>query len=236
MKPAAPMKIAVLETGRPPARLGGRHPGYGLMVERLVGPGHAYETYRADAGALPALGAHAGYLITGSPAGVYDPDPWIADLLAFLRGLSPDRKVVGICFGHQVMAQAWGGQVVKSDRGWGLGLHRYDVVRRAPFMDDAEAIRVPVSHQDQVVALPPGAEILAASAFTPHAVLRYRDRAALSCQCHPEFEPDFARALTDGHRAALDDPALVTAALASLDAPHDSARVGGWIRRFLEDA
>ncbi|AWN39262.1 type 1 glutamine amidotransferase [Methylobacterium durans] len=230
------MRIAVLETGRPPARLGGRYPGYGAMVRSLVGPGHDYEIVRADAGALPAPDAHAAYLITGSPAGVYDPDPWIAALIAFLRALAPDRKVVGLCFGHQVMAQAWGGQVVKSERGWGLGLHRYAIVERAPFMDGGDdAIRVPVSHQDQVVARPPGARVLAASAFTPHAVLAYRDRAALSFQCHPEFNPDFARALTDGHRAGETDPALVAAALASLDAPHDSGRVGSWIRRFLDE-
>ncbi|MDR7037134.1 GMP synthase-like glutamine amidotransferase [Methylobacterium sp. BE186] len=229
------MKIAVLETGRPPARLGGRYPGYGEMVRSLVGPGHAYETFLADSGVLPVPNAHAGYLITGSPAGIYDPDPWIAALIAFLRALAPERRVVGICFGHQVMAQAWGGRVVKSEKGWGLGLHRYEVVEPAPFMDGGDAIRVPASHQDQVVALPPGARVLAASAFTPYAVLGYRDRAALSFQCHPEFEPAFARALTEGHRAAESDPARAAAALASLDGPHDSGRVGGWIRRFLDD-
>ncbi|WP_336486074.1 glutamine amidotransferase-related protein [Methylobacterium nigriterrae] len=228
------MRIAILETGRPPARLGGAYPGYGAMVERLVGPGHDYETYLADRGALPGTGAHEAYLITGSPAGAYDPDPWIADLTAFLRNLDPGRRVVGLCFGHQVMAQAWGGQVEKSRTGWGLGLHRYDVVETAPFMDGARAIAVPLSHQDQVVAPPPGARVLAGSAFTPFGVLAYRDRAALSFQCHPEFAADYARALVSGHRAAEADPTFGAAALASLDAPHDSGRVGGWIRRFLE--
>jgi GMP synthase-like glutamine amidotransferase len=230
------MRIAVLEAGRPPARLGGGYPGYGRMVERLVGPGHAYETYRADHGALPEPGAHAGYLITGSPAGVYDPDPWIADLIAFLRDLDRDRAVVGLCFGHQVMAQAWGGQVVKSEKGWGLGLHAYAVTEAAAFLDAPDPIAVPVSHQDQVVVRPSGARVLAGNAFTPNGALLYADRSALSFQCHPEFEPDFARALVSGHRAAEADPAFGRAALASLAQPHDSARVGGWIRRFLEGA
>ncbi|KAB1070677.1 glutamine amidotransferase-related protein [Methylobacterium planeticum] len=230
------MKIAILETGRPPARLGGAYPGYGRMVERLVGPGHAYATFLTDRGELPEPGAHAAYLITGSPAGAYDPDPWIGALIGFLRDLDRARPVVGLCFGHQVMAQAWGGRVVPSEKGWGLGLHAYAVAETAPFLDSRDPIAVPVSHQDQVVDRPPGARTLAGSAFTPHGALLYGDRAALSFQCHPEFEPDFARALVAGHRAAEADPAFGRAALASLDRPHDSARVGGWIRRFLDGA
>ncbi|CAO4132928.1 hypothetical protein OFEAOIEE_LOCUS653 [Methylorubrum extorquens] len=91
-------------------------------------------------------------------------------------------------------------------------------------MDSCETIAIPVSHQDQVVALPPSARVLAGSTFTPYGVLAWSDRPALSFQCHPEFAPDYARALTDGHRAGASDPALVSAALASLEAPHDSAR------------
>ncbi len=227
------MRIAILETGRPPDRLSG-FPSYGAMSADLLGPGHASATYDVRAGAWPDMDAHEAFLITGSAAGVYDPLPWIAELIAFLRALPVERKLVGICFGHQVMAEAFGGRAEKSSRGWGLGLHAYDVVARAPYMDAGPSIAVPVSHQDQVTVLPPGARVLAGSAFTPYGVLEYGDRAALSCQCHPEFEPDYARALTRDHRAAMQDLALVERALASLDAPHDSARLGGWIRRFLE--
>ncbi|MFD0934388.1 type 1 glutamine amidotransferase [Methylobacterium trifolii] len=203
----------------------------------MLGDAHAYTVFDVRAGRLPEhpQGFDA-YAITGSAAGVYDPLPWIANLIGFLRALPPSVKLVGICFGHQVMAEAFGGRAGKAPNGWGLGLHAYDVVERAPFMDAATRIAVPASHQDQVLERPPGARVLAASAFTPLAMLAYADRAALSVQCHPEFEPDFARALTEGHRAGADDPALVEAALASFDAPHDSARLGGWIRRFLESA
>jgi GMP synthase-like glutamine amidotransferase len=226
------LRIAILETGRPPDRLSG-FPSYAAMSADLLGPEHACATFDVRAGAWPDPDRYGAFLITGSPAGVYDPLPWIADLVAFLRALPEDRKLVGICFGHQIMAEAFGGRAQKSPRGWGLGLHAYDVVARAPFMDDGPRIAVPVSHQDQVTVLPPGARVLAGSAFTPYGVLAYGDRAALSCQCHPEFRPDYARALTQGHRAAVQDPAFIERALASLDAPHDSARLGGWIRRFL---
>ncbi len=228
------MNIAILETGHPPERLGGRFPSYGAMVEALIGDGHRFECFDVTVGRWPEAEAFDAFVITGSPASVYDATAWVEDLLAFLRDLDPSKKLVGLCFGHQALAQAFGGRVERSERGWGLGLHAYDVIARAPFMDDAETIAIPVSHQDQVVAVPPGARVLAGSAFTPYGVLLWRDRPALSFQCHPEFEPDYARALTDGHRAGAADPAVVPAALASLEGRHDSARVGGWIRRFLK--
>ncbi|KQT46754.1 glutamine amidotransferase [Methylobacterium sp. Leaf456] len=229
------MRIGILETGFPPERLGGRFPSYGAMVEALIGDGHSFACFDVTAGRWPAApDAFEAYVITGSPASVYDQTPWVADLLAFLRDLDRTTKLVGLCFGHQALAQAFGGRVERSARGWGLGLHAYEVIERAPFMDDAGPIAIPVSHQDQVVALPPGARVLAGSAFTPYGVLAYADRPALSFQCHPEFHPAYARALTEGHRAGDGHPALVRDALASLEAGADNDRVAGWIRRFLK--
>lgn len=227
------MKIAILETGRPPARLSG-FPGYGRMSADLIGPAHACTSFDVQAGSWPDPSAFDAVLVTGSAAGVYDPLPWIASLIGFLRALPPDRKLIGLCFGHQIMAEAYGGRAEKSERGWGLGLHRYDIHAPAPFMDDPAPIAVPVSHQDQVTRLPAAARVIGGNAHCPNGVLAYADRAALSFQCHPEFAPDYARALVRDHRAVLDDPGLADRALASLDAPHDSVRVGGWIRRFLE--
>ena len=76
-------------------------------------------------------------MITGSAAGVYDPLPWIAPLKDFLVSAKGRAKLVGVCFGHQVMAEAFGGKVIKSPKGWGLGLHAYEVVRREGWMDEA---------------------------------------------------------------------------------------------------
>jgi GMP synthase-like glutamine amidotransferase len=156
--------------------------------------------------------------------------PWIAPLEQFVRAAN-DSKMVGVCFGHQVMAQALGGEVVKSDKGFGAGLHRYTVARQEPWMDRAENIAVPASHQDQVVVQPPNTEVVARSDFTPFAALAWTDRPAISFQFHPEFAPDYAKALIEHRYDRVPDP---DAAMASLDAPNDNARVAGWIRRFLK--
>jgi GMP synthase-like glutamine amidotransferase len=227
------MNVGILETGRPPGDLAGRFGDYPAMFADLLGPGFETTTYDVAGGALPERPeSHRAYIVTGSPAGVYDDLPWIAQLERFLREAKGRAKLVGACFGHQVMAEAFGGRVEKSDKGWGIGLQTYEVTGRAAWMDDAARVSVPVSHQDQVVVQPPSSLVLAANAFTPFGVLAYADQPAISMQFHPEFVPEFAKALIELRRERLPDP---DAALASLDAPDDRARVARWIRRFLVD-
>lgn len=228
------MNVAILEAGKPPAPLIPAFGRYPAMFMELLGNGFAYASYDVTAGELPRDPvAHDAYVITGGPAGVYDPEPWIAPLIDFLRA-AKSRKLVGICLGHQMMAQAFGGHVEKSDKGWGIGLHTYPIVARPAWMngDEAAAIAVPASHQDQVVLQPPETDVIASSLFTPYAALAWRDRPAISFQFHPELSAQFTQALIDSRRDRLPD---ADAAIASLDAPNDNARVGAWIRSFLLD-
>jgi GMP synthase-like glutamine amidotransferase len=227
------MEIGILRTGAPPPDLEPRFGPYEDMFERLLGPGFTVRAYDVRGGeALPAPEAHPAFLVTGSAAGVYEPLPWIASLLDFLREAKGRTRLVGICFGHQAMAEALGGRVEKSERGWGIGLQDYETWKRAAWMGEAppERIAVPVSHQDQIVIPPPGVRTLAGNAFTPFGMLEWEDGSALSMQFHPEFEPDYAKALIEARRARVPAP---DAAIASLDRPNDRAVVAGWIRRFL---
>lgn len=224
------MKLAILETGRPPGTLAERFGDYRAMFARMLGDEFEIEPFDVEGGRLPGDPlAHDAYLITGSPAGVHEPLPWIAPLCDFIRA-AKSSKMVGICFGHQVMAEALGGHVERSDNGWGAGLHRYSILRHEAWMDAADSVAVPASHQDQVVIQPPNTEIVAASSFTPYAALAWTDRPAISFQFHPEFPPAFAKALIEQRYAIVPDP---DAAIASLDAPNDNARVATWISRFL---
>lgn len=224
------MKLAILEAGRPPGALADEFGDYPAMFGAMLGAGFEIETFDVQAGKLPDPDAHDAVLITGSPAGVYDPFPWIPALLDFIRAAS-DSRMVGICFGHQAMAEALGGRVEKSDKGWGAGLHRYQVVRHEAWMDAADAVAAPASHQDQVVVQPPNTEVIARSSFTPFAGLAWMDRPAISFQFHPEFSPAFAKALIEKRYDVVPDP---DAAIASLDAPNDSGKIADWIRRFLQ--
>jgi len=225
-----PLRLAILETGRPPGDLAERFGDYPAMFRALLGM--EADSFDVAAGAYPAnVEDYGAYLVTGSPAGVYEDLPWIPPLMAFIRAARGKAKLVGICFGHQAMAQALGGQVEKSAKGWGVGLTTYPILRHPPWMDQVSLVSVPASHQDQVVVQPPGTEVIAASTFTPFAGLAWTDGSAISFQFHPEFSPEYAKALIAHRYDRAPDP---DAALASLDAPNDNRRVGDWIRRFLD--
>jgi GMP synthase-like glutamine amidotransferase len=232
------LKVGILETGAPPKDLQGRFGRYPAMFRQLLGEDtYDWASFDAHRGEYPATPEDcAAYLITGSPAGAYDADPWVGRLIEFLRAARGRAALVGVCFGHQVMAQAFGGKVIKSPKGWGIGLHRYTVMQRTPWMDGEDVIAVSASHQDQVVEPPPGAVPLAGSDFCPFGMLEYAGERAVSIQLHPEFAPDYARALIETRLGNPYPEPEGRAAIASLGAPDDRQRVGRWIDAFLARA
>ena len=229
------MKIGILETGAPPADLAVRFGDYAVMFEQLLGAAaFEWRHFNVCAGELPPdPEACDGYLITGSAAGVYDPQAWIAETETFLQKAKGKAALIGVCFGHQLMARAFGGTVIKSPKGWGVGLHRYQVLNHRPWMDGAQTIAAPASHQDQVVEAPPHTTVLAGSDFTPLGMLAWDDQPALSIQLHPEFDPAYAQALIELRRGRRYGDAEADAAIASLNQPDDRARLGRWLGAFL---
>lgn len=164
------MKTGILDTGAPPPPLDQRFGRYDAMLRTLLGDRHAFTTYDAQRCQLSADPAEQdAYIVTGSPAGVYDDLPWIEPLKRFLRHAKGKAKLVGICFGHQIMAEAFGGRVEKSDKGWGVGLQRYEVREAADWMDEVPSFACPVSHQDQIVQPPPAARSSPAAPSTASA-------------------------------------------------------------------
>ncbi len=225
-------RIAILETGAPPPALAARHGDYPAMFRDLLGEGFEFATFDVQAGERPDAALFDAAIITGSAAGVYEEAPWIGELLDWIRAAMGRTRLVGVCFGHQALAQALGGRVEKSERGWGVGLHRYQVVSAEPWMSPAAgAVAIPASHQDQVVEKPADARVLLRSDFTPFAGLAWGED-AIGFQAHPEFTPAFATDLTAGRHGRI-DPALVARAVDSLKAPDDRAMVGGWIKAFI---
>jgi GMP synthase-like glutamine amidotransferase len=230
-------KITIVETGLISPERRARHGSFPLMFERMIGAADAsasFATVRlADGEGLPDPAGLEAILITGSSAGVYDDLDWIAPLERFVRAAYEARiSMVGICFGHQLIAQALGGTVRKSEKGWGIGRHVYDVVPDNGVID-GEKIAIACSHQDQVIEPPGGATTILHSAFTPHAGLLYENGAVLSVQPHPEFTAAFAHICCEkaGHDSAPET--LVATAKTSLEQPLDHADLGRAIARFL---
>ncbi|WP_349361126.1 type 1 glutamine amidotransferase [Stappia sp.] len=208
------MHIGILQTGRAPEELRAEHGDYDAMFRRLLdGFGFTFTTWAVLDGELPDdITAADGHLITGSRHGVYEDHPWIPGLEDFLRRAYAARvPLVGICFGHQILAQALGGHVEKFQGGWSVGPETYK--------SDDGARTLIAWHQDQVIRPPEGAETIASTPFCRHAALRYGDT-ALSFQPHPEFTPAFFRDLLVARGEILPEATLDTART-RIDGPLD---------------
>lgn len=233
------MKLTIIQTGEVPLALRPTFGPYRKMFETMfdqTGQGFSYQTINiADGEPFPQLDTIEGMVITGSAAGVYDTLPWLDPLRDFIRrGYGQRTPMLGVCFGHQIMADALGGDVRKSDKGWGLGRHTYAVTERPGFMQHAPAaLAVACSHQDQVLTPPADATVILASDFTPNAGLAYGNGAALSFQPHPEFDDDYTIALAELRRGKAPD-ALVDEAVASVATPSHSADMAGYIGQFFK--
>lgn len=228
-------RIGILQTGGPPPSLQPRFGSYPDMFQALLGAGFDYQVFDVQAGQWPSRPEDFdGFVVTGSSAGVYEDAPWIGELLDWLRAAKGRTRLVGVCFGHQAMAQAFGGKVIKSPKGWGVGLHSYQVASLEPWMRPAaHGFAIPASHQDQVVEPPPHAHVVAGEDFAPYAALAYDDQPAISFQGHPEFAPAYASALIESRREERLTADQADRALHSLGEPNDNHQVGGWIRNFL---
>jgi len=236
------MKVTILEAGRAPGRLSEDYPRYPEMFASLlskVDESLRFETIALVDGAAPPDPAQCeAIVITGSPSGVYDQTPWMDPLRAFVReAFAAKTPVVGVCFGHQIIADALGGDVRKSPKGWGVGRHTYQITSRRPWMNEVgDTVSLSVSHQDQVLAPPSGAITLASSAHTDHAMLAYDNAPVISIQGHPEFNDAFVSALWSARRGKALSDDQVDAALESLAHPEDNSLVGEWMVRFLRSA
>jgi len=198
------MKIGILQTGRSPEHLRVKHGDYNdMFINLLAGRGFEFVTYPVLDGVFPDSAREAdGWLISGSKFSAYDEFDWIERLQSFLRQAYEKKiPIIGICFGHQILAQALGGRVEKYSKGWSAGIKEY-----ADFKGQ-NVFKIPAWHQDQVVELPKGAKVIASSDFCPYAMLEYGDR-ALSLQPHPEFSIGFLADLIEARKDIL--PANIT--------------------------
>ena len=180
-----------------------------------------------------------GWIITGSARGAYENLPWMLHLEAFIRdSLARNIPMVGVCFGHQIMAAAMGGVVEKEASGkWGMAVHRYEIKvkddERPHWMSgEGREIALQASHQDQVVKLPPNVQRLAGSSFCPNGILAYGN-AGLSMQLHPELPAAFISTLLDRRAQGAMTPEDVEEARTRVELPVDDHLAAEWIVNFF---
>ena len=183
------MKIGILQSGHAPDELLSERGDFDVHFARLLdGNGFTYETYNVvDMDFPDSATACDGWLITGSKHGAYEDHPFIPPLEELIREIyAADIPLVGVCFGHQIIAQALGGKVEKFAGGWAVGRTEYDW--------QGETVALNAWHQDQVIELPDTAEVVATNSFCENAALVYGKR-AFTVQPHPEFDANFVEGL-----------------------------------------
>ncbi len=221
------MQIGILQTGAAPDALRPEHGDYPDFFERLLaGRGLTFRRFHVEAMEFPASVHDCdGWLITGSRHGAYEDHPFIPPLEQFIRdAYAAHVPVVGICFGHQIIAQAMGGRVERHAGGWSVGPTTYDF--------GGEPITLNAWHRDQVVQKPEAAQVVASSDFCANAALLYDDR-MFTVQAHPEFRNDFVDGLMRTRGPGLVPDALMEAARARFQGPLDSPRMADRIATFF---
>ena len=209
---------------------------YTDMFESLLGDGVTLRRYSLVDGEFPVSVTECdGWITTGSGRSVYDDVPWIKRFAELTREIvAAGVPLVGVCFGHQMIAHALGGKVENAGSGWGVGVKSVTVLEPQPWMGaGVSSYRILNSHHDQVTGLPPGASVIGSNDHCQVAAFTLGDR-VVGIQGHPEFVPDYAKALMEHRRGWLIPDEVVDEGIASLAEPPDRELLASWIAQFFE--
>ena len=232
-----PLQICILETDHLRPELVDQYQGYGYMFQQLFAQqpiAAEFTVYNVVAGHYPADSeVYDAYLVTGSKADSFGTDPWIETLKTYLLDrYQRGDKLLGICFGHQLLALLLGGKAERATNGWGVGVHNYQLANKPVWLQpQTNDFSLLISHQDQVTKLPENATLLASSEFCPIAAYSIDDQ-VLCFQGHPEFVPSYSRALLDLRQQCIGENSY-RKGIDSLQQQHQGSTVAEWMMRFV---
>ena len=233
-------RLAVLTTFEGDLPITARHPHDGAKVAAALQPlrpDWTFDTWPVSQGEWPDdVLDYDGIVITGSPASVNDDSAWIRRLEQVVRDLhARQRPMLGICFGHQVIAKALGGRVSGLSTGLRVGTVTSQMHLHVPWMQPPQpAVVLYAAQEEHVVALPPGALALGGDAVCPvtfYAIGRH----VFATQCHPEFYPAFMQDLLQVLSQHL-TPEAHALGSAQVQEPVDSALMRRWMVQFFDQA
>ncbi|MFL4471939.1 type 1 glutamine amidotransferase [Tateyamaria armeniaca] len=223
------MKIGILQTGHVADDLVAENGDYPEIFARFLdGRGLTFDAYPVVDNVFPtSVDAADGWLITGSKFGAYEDLPWIAPLETLVRDIyAAGRPMIGVCFGHQIIAQALGGKVEKFAGGWSVGAQAYAV--------NGADVTLNAWHQDQVVKRPKDAQVVSSTAFCENAALLYGDR-VFTIQPHPEIDRTYLKGLLDVRAPGVVPEPMRQAAIDALDTPTHSADLADMFALFFKE-
>ena len=232
------MKLCILENDILDGELAQAYDGFASMFSRLfkqAGVDWDIAVFNTMRGEYPAtFDAYDAVLLTGSRSDSFSDAPWVVDLRRVVTQLlQQGKKMVGVCFGHQLIALCLGAPVGRAPQGWGVGRMTYDWHRPdLPHSEDRTHISLLASHQDQVFALPPGATLVASNEFCPVASFTVGNK-VFCIQPHPEFSEDVSAYLLDKRRGLLGED-MYTASRQSLVHGHEGEHIGRMVVAFLQ--
>ena len=173
------------------------------------------------------------YIVNGSRLSVYDEVDWIIQLKAFVREIYlAKKKYVGVCFGHQLLAEALGGKVAKATTGWNIGVHYFTMIKQENWMSPYQPnLDLLMMCQDQVEMLPPDSMVLAKTPTCPVGMFQVGSH-MLGIQAHPEFSKAYDRALMELRTERMGTE-VVNAGIKSLEKSVDRKIMAQWILQFL---
>ena len=232
------MRIGILNTDTLKTEFDTKYGQYPAMFKNVLlqsDPNLQIHSYEVQSGDYPtALDECDAYLITGSKVSAFDDIPWVNELKIFVRSLHQhQKKLIGICFGHQLIAEALGGKVERSNGGWHVGVHGATLKKNTIlFGSSHQEFNLIYNHQDQVLKIPRESILLASCKNCPVAMLAIDDH-ILSFQGHVEFDVAYAKDLLEMRRSILGEDTYLKAS-DSLKEKTENAKVTDWILKFLQ--
>ena len=232
------MKVCILENDDLDPSIVSTYQGYGAMFVRLfrdAGADWEFDIFHTPSGEYPeSFDANGAVVLTGSKAHSFSDEPWVVELRRRVSLLlEQNKKLLGICFGHQLIALCLGSKVGRAPQGWGVGRMSYDWhAADLPLAPEDGRLSLLVSHQDQVLELPENAVLLASNAHCP--IAGYAIGEEVFCvQGHPEFVEDYSAFLLKRRRDRLGED-LYSTGVSSLEHGHDGLHVARMMVAFVE--